>query len=362
MNPLQKIIFGPPGTGKSYSVDLLAEEHRIKDENKIKIVFHPEYAYSDFIGKLMPLSDENGKPSYKYYPGHFLQALGKAYENILKNPEDPEHVFLVIDEINRGNAAAIFGSVFQLLDRGESGWSEYHIMMSDIEIENLIKLSGYEFRENKKSTNIYFDAYHSNDPKEPFESKIEPDKNSKNQVIQNHIKKISEKNQNYSPLSKLIVSKNIKLPPNLSIIATMNTSDESIYYMDSAFKRRWEWEPLTVNDKNTRKTIEDAYIELTQVKWVDFVDHLNRFILSNSEAIRRIEDKQVGYYFIKPVLEGMKKFIKKAEVRNKLLFFLWDNVFTRDKSILINKLGKELKTFYEFAESVDDFISKIMGK
>lgn len=361
MIPLQKIIFGPPGTGKSYSIDQIAKEYQIQDENKIKTVFHPDYIYGDFIGKLMPLSDENGKPSYKYYPGYFLRALGKAYENILTNPSEPEHVFLVIDEINRGNAAAIFGSVFQLLDRNEIGWSEYHIMMSDIEIDTLIKLSGYKFNESKKnSKNIYLDAYHSSNNHKEFVSEIDPDK--KNDAIKKHIQECVAASPLYKPLDELIISKNIKLPPNLSLIATMNTSDESIYYMDSAFKRRWEWEPLPVNDPNTKKTLDQVKIESTPFEWTAFVDKLNAFILSQSQAIRRIEDKQVGYYFIKPVTENQQKYIKKDAIKNKLLFFLWDNVFTRDKSILAQKIGgKELKTFYHFAEAVDDFIKNIMN-
>ena len=120
----QLILFGSPGTGKSYRIDNeIAAELGIGKENHssnvIKTVFHPEYKYSDFMGKLLPLSSGNSI-IYRYYPGHFLQVLGKAYRGIID--DNGKNYLLVIDELNRGNAAAIFGSVFQLLDRDNDGW------------------------------------------------------------------------------------------------------------------------------------------------------------------------------------------------------------------------------------------------
>lgn len=131
--PIQKILFGSPGTGKSYRIahEIIPKDLGItskdnkddKDNNIVKTVFHPEYTYGDFMGKLVPLT-RAGKVDYNYYEGHFLRALSQAYKNILKSHDkqgikisEPENVALVIDEINRGNSSAIFGTIFQLLDR-----------------------------------------------------------------------------------------------------------------------------------------------------------------------------------------------------------------------------------------------------
>jgi hypothetical protein len=199
--PIQKIIFGSPGTGKSYRVEnqIIPKQLNITDQsNIIPTVFHPEYTYGDFMGKLMPLTDDNGKVEYKYYPGHFLKALAKAYKNIItsciqfekdkkdetdkykkeinKNRQDEftieekstleqkhkniikkvENVVLVIDEINRGNSAAIFGTVFQLIDRNKkSGWSQYPITISDLEKIGLLQEVGlkkyFRYKENRFS-------------------------------------------------------------------------------------------------------------------------------------------------------------------------------------------------------------------
>lgn len=122
--PIQKILFGSPGTGKSYRItgESNEEQQSIKDQlgisdprDIIKTVFHPEYTYGDFIGKLLPQTTGSNSLIYKYYSGYFLRALGRAYRNIIDG--NSNNVLLVIDELNRGNAPAIFGLVFQLLDR-----------------------------------------------------------------------------------------------------------------------------------------------------------------------------------------------------------------------------------------------------
>jgi 5-methylcytosine-specific restriction endonuclease McrBC GTP-binding regulatory subunit McrB len=127
IKPIQKIIFGSPGTGKSYEIQKIAinqlkipfDEATKMLSNTVKTVFHPEYTYADFMGKLLPLTQGNSI-IYKFYPGHFIRILGMAYQGLIEGKKD--HYLLVIDELNRGNAAAIFGTVFQLLDRESEGW------------------------------------------------------------------------------------------------------------------------------------------------------------------------------------------------------------------------------------------------
>ena len=140
----QKILFGSPGTGKSHTVDTkilkeLGIDKTVNPENVIKTVFHPEYTYGDFMGKLLPLTVEKAV-QYRYYEGHFLKALAQAYKNIKNQPEKPLNVVLIIDEINRGNSSAIFGGIFQLLDREDDGSSSYGINLSDMEHNRLLEL------------------------------------------------------------------------------------------------------------------------------------------------------------------------------------------------------------------------------
>lgn len=319
----QKILFGSPGTGKSYQIldenneNSIINQLNLKKENIFRTIFHPEHKYGDFIGKLLPHT-ENGNITYKFYAGEFLKALAQAYKNILDNPDNPDHVLLIIDEINRGNSSAIFGKIFQLLDRDNKGWSEYEIMISDLEFESLLKSMG-EIEELK-------DNQFGRD----------------NIIDKDLTKKIEEK-------LNFLLRKEIKLPQNLSIVATMNTSDESIFYMDSAFKRRWDWEYVpTVIDNEYQYVID---YENNKEWWDEFYPKLNRFILDHSEYIRKVEDKLIGEYFLKDY--------SKKTIQNKLIFFLWDTVFQRDKTPLSKLLDKNLQTFGNFTQEVYKFIEKI---
>jgi 5-methylcytosine-specific restriction protein B len=337
----QKILFGSPGTGKSYQIDkhIIPYELLIDVEkmpaNVIKTVFHPEYTYGDFVGKLMPIT-VGGNVQYKFYEGHFLKALSQAYKNIIaaqENDSEVEKVALVIDEINRGNSAAIFGTIFQLLDRNPDGWSSYEVSVNEIIFNRLLELCDLKEHANvkgKKVTSYLFG-----------EEEIQATTLQKK-------------------LNCHFENRTIKIPPNLSIIASMNTSDSSIYYMDSAFKRRWEWEFIDV-DSNTVSA--DGVAFANRIEWKTFVGKLNTFIKSNHKSIRGIEDKQIGYFFI------TDEQIQKSSIQNKLMFFLWDSVFNRDKKPLIDLLfGKDVKpdespliTFGDFATQVDLFIDKING-
>ncbi len=327
----QKIIFGSPGTGKSYKIqhEILPDLGIKKEdtENCVKTVFHPEYTYGDFMGKLLPLTVK-GKVEYNFYEGHFLTALAKAYKNILENNnkyDKPKNVALVIDELNRGNSSAIFGTTFQLLDREQDGWSSYEISISEMEFKKLLELFGIIV---DKKTFTY------NDSNDIVISEID-----------SYLKKLK------------IKDRKIKLPPNLYILATMNTSDSSIYYMDSAFKRRWDWEFLNPDYEKAKAKSKKLQTKESKVEWVKFVDNLNKFIKSKSDSIRKVEDKQIGYWFIKGEI------ITREQIKNKLMFFIWDSVFGYNKQALADLLNvkkNEIITFGDFTKKVDVFIEKII--
>lgn len=349
-SPIQKILFGSPGTGKSHRIvnKIIPQQLGILQgeypENVIKTVFHPEYTYGDFMGKLMPLTTYDKKIEYKYYDGHFLKALAQAYKNILfqKEGEDIRNVALVIDEINRGNSSAIFGTVFQLLDRGKDGWSDYGITVSDLELKKIVELIGFT-QDGESNDGILYKHGRVRSGKLLEEY----------QEILSKIKIRVEKSN--------IIGSSIRIPPNLSILATMNTSDNSIYFMDSAFKRRWDWEfvnwdktepPPGNYGKSSNGTLDNQ-------EWLIFIKNLNRFIKSHHSSIRGIEDKQIGEYFIKQTP------VTAEQIQNKLMFFLWDSVFNRDKSPLVELLGinkDELVTFGDFTKLHNTFVEKILAK
>ena len=335
----QKIYFGPPGTGKSYKAKnaLNQESETTPDTNhtetetahneKLKVfrtVFHPEYGYGDFMGRVLPLTEGVGNQlTYKYRPGHLLTALAEAYKKILNLPSETqatqEHVRLIIDEINRGNTASIFGSIFQLLDREDNGWSSYEIDLSEMEKATLLEMLELEYTKG----NFY---------------------------------KISCKNTvfviNDKTLEELLKKGKIKFPYNFSIIGTMNTSDDSIYMMDTAFKRRWEWEYVGVaNDNYSGNQKNEEYKE-----WSKLYQEINKFIGKNSNIIRNSEGKLIGQRFAS-IRDLENKNSYNAFIKNKLMFYLWDTVFSRDKKPLFEKCKvTELNNFGEFQEKAADFI------
>ncbi|MFI3220683.1 MAG: leucine-rich repeat domain-containing protein [Methylococcales bacterium] len=335
----QKILFGSPGTGKSHQIDkiIIPNELEIKNpENAIKTVFHPEYTYGDFVGKLVPIT-RSGTVQYNFYEGHFLKALAQAYKNIIEAHDKQgnkiaefKNVALVIDEINRGNSAAIFGTTFQLLDRNPDGWSSYDVSINEITFTRLFELCDLKDHAHVKER---VDTYRLGEEK-IFASELQT--------------RLSFLNCHFE-------NRTIKIPPNLSILASMNTSDSSIYYMDSAFKRRWEWEFIDIDGESISAQGEAFK---NRDEWKNFVGKLNMFIKSNHKYIRGIEDKQIGHYFI------TDNQIQKSSIQNKLMFFLWDSVFNRDKKPLVSLLFGDNKddtliTFGDFAKQVDLFIDKI---
>ena len=390
--PIQKILFGSPGTGKSHQIkNTIAPKLKVdvSSENYIPTVFHPEYTYGDFMGKLMPLTDEVGKVEYKFYAGHFLKALAVAYKCLINSaikyekdkkealekykkeigisrqdeflPDNTQelerrytaiqrktqNVLLVIDEINRGNSAAIFGTVFQLLDRKNNGWSDYPVILSDLEAISLLKEVGLTKTYMGKDKG-YQHYYYS----DPIKEK------DYNDYLKHITSDLSEED------SFDLNNSYIKIPSNLSIIATMNTSDNSIYFMDSAFKRRWDWEFIEIEDSAQKVALASCKILLYEEdkgEWCEFVDKLNFFIRKNYKVIRKIEDKQVGYRFIN------EPTITEIEIKNKLMFFVWDSVFTNNKKPLVELLQvaeNKLVTFGDFTAKtqVKNFVSKILSQ
>ena len=263
---LQQIYYGAPGTGKSHEINRLTE-----GEEVIRTTFHPDSDYSTFVGcykpTMKPVADKYkavaGKDeeiTYEFIPQAFLQAYIAAWNN------QDENVFLVIEEINRGNCAQIFGDLFQLLDRDEDGFSEYPIKAD----RDLAKyLNGKD-----------------------------------------------ENGQDVLTNKDGIKDGKLKLPKNLYIWATMNTSDQSLFPIDSAFKRRWDWVYMPIDTKKENWHIKvggDLY------SWTSFLEKVNNEILTDETA----EDKHLGFYFCKA--EGGE--ITQETFVGKVLFYLWNDVF-----------------------------------
>ena len=247
----QKIFFGAPGTGKSHTIksEYLVD---VSEDNIFRTTFHPDYDYAQFVGSYKP--KKNGAViTYDFVP----QVFAKAYK---RAKETSEPVYLVIEEINRGNCAQIFGDIFQLLDRNESGESQYEI---DVD----------------------------------------------------------------SDFAEWLGESKIKLPPNFNILATMNTSDQSLFPMDSAFKRRFDWEYVPIKYFKDSKCGESWNADKFEIKlddntsfsWLHFLKKVNADISKVTES----EDKQMGEFFVKPKdgVIGLDMF------RSKILFYLWDSVY-----------------------------------
>lgn len=320
----QKIYYGCPGTGKSRKVkDKTEGEHgesivyfdhkgvKIDDidayEDKSKVTtnifrttFHPDYDYSTFVGAykpvMNPVLDKDGKAtekeelSYEFVPQVFTNAYVRALKSLDddKLTEDEKQVYLIIEEINRGNCAQIFGDLFQLLDR-KNGRSEYPII-PDAELRKYLAKEG-------------------------------------------------------------LVSNKLELPENLHIYATMNTSDQSLFPMDSAFKRRWAMEYVPINlDQETAKEYTFK-INGEDYSWVEFLRRVNPLIRKATDS----EDKQMGEFFI-------KDHVTEKEFVNKVMFYIWNDVCKDLYSasrisplyFMRSDAGEDKKDVFTFAELFGD--------
>lgn len=261
----QIIYFGTPGSGKSWTIKRQYEmrkegEKYVDDEEKkkrvIRTTFHPDTDYASFVGCYKPVpyeEDDEKKITYKFVPQAFTDAYVAAW-NDLEHP-----YYLIIEEINRGNCAQIFGDLFQLLDRKKDGYSEYPIK-ADHDLRDYL------------------------------------------------VEHLPESNEG-------IMDDKLCLPPNLSIIASMNTSDQSLFPMDSAFKRRWSWEYVPIDYENAESGVFEINIGGEPHNWHKFLKAVNGKI----KKVTSSEDKQMGNFFIKASVD-------EKEFCDKVMFYLWSEV------------------------------------
>lgn len=346
--PAQIIYYGVPGCGKSHQVNKKIKS--IPDYNKIRTVFHPEYTNADFIGQILPevCVDTNGHSvvEYKFNPGPFTEIIRRSY----LNPD--EEFFLVIEEINRGNAAAIFGDMFQLLDRLDAnenpeevssehiygkGWSSYGIDNPDINayIRNQLVISSERPEHCSKVGGSGEDAnprlYKSVDIESENVTVIWRERNGNDFTPKpNHL--------------HFSANTAIRLPPNLSIYATMNTSDQNVFTLDNAFQRRWDMEliPNTCNwDDDAHKKQAQLPIGETDIRWETFRQAINSEISGGD--FFNADDKQLGLFFIEPDGETFNE----KKFANKVLKYLWTDVFKRntDQIFKADNLSKVVEDF-----------------
>lgn len=312
--PYEQIIYyGVPGSGKSFKIDN-EKTKGAADCQKQKVVFHPDYTNSDFIGQIIPkmkeIEEEGKKKSiieYSFKPGPFTTILRRALR-------DKEHqYYLLIEEINRGNAAAIFGDLFQLLDRDENGWSCSPVNNDDI---NYYVASEYEFWNEKYSDSHPYDASKVNHP----------------------VGKSFSRNSG------------LQLPPNLSIYATMNTNDQNVFTLDNAFNRRFKSEYISNTEDNTIPSHVNQFnlkIGATGILWGAFRKIINKKIIESGLA--NAEDKQLGLFFIKA--EKGEDEISQKEFADKVLKYLWHDVFKRERDVFNSEVKK-------FEDLIDNFKEK----
>lgn len=294
---LQQIYYGAPGTGKSKTIKDLTF-----GESVIRTTFHPDSDYASFVGTYKPITEEvdlrdsYGKKvidddtkevvkeeriAYKFIPQAFLDAYVKAWKKLGSSKKQ----YLIIEEINRGNCAQIFGDLFQLLDRNEYGFSDYPIV-ADKDMQKYLEkeFAGWEITNKDEINQLYGEA---------------------------------------NMVNLIMKGERLVLPSNLYIWATMNTSDQSLFPIDSAFKRRWDWKYVPIREGRDKETNAPLnwYINTgdKQYNWWSFISKVNELIgsLTNSE------DKKLGYFFCKA---------KDGEIDadlfvSKVIFYLWNDVF-----------------------------------
>lgn len=291
--PLQQIFYGAPGTGKSFVINEVCAEY----EN-YRTTFHPDTDYASFVGSYKPITimtnvrDMTGHPVtedgkeikesrivYRYVMQSFLKAYVAAWRE--QQNDEPKPVFLIVEEINRGNCAQIFGDIFQLLDRNAAGFSDYPIVADDDLAKELKEILGKFSIAKHDAINALYGG----------------GKDVVGMV----------KNGEW-----------LLLPNNMYIWATMNTSDQSLFPIDSAFKRRWDWNYIKIKDAGENFKI--VFSNGNTYDWWKFVSAINERI--EGGEIQQ-EDKKLGYFFAK----AKDKVITPKVLLSKVLFYLYNDVF-----------------------------------
>lgn len=261
-----KIYFGSPGTGKSSAIQSFVKDNNLAH---YRTTFHPDYDYGAFVGSYKPVS-EGDVIRYRFVPQVFTHAYRHAWER------PAETVVLIIEEINRGNCAQIFGDLFQSLDRNAVGYSCYDVD-ADADLAAFFAQSA-EYAIALQYLNAYQEA-----------------------------------------MGMAVSASKIILPPNLLLYATMNTSDQSLFPMDAAFKRRWDWEYVPIDYDQARRN----RVEVPQgqaFNWGEFIRAINPKIT----ALTRSDDKQIGNWFVRPT--GGTDLIPYRQFRSKVMYYLWSEV------------------------------------
>lgn len=322
--PLQQIFYGAPGTGKSFKI-----KRDTKNQSKIRTTFHPDSDYSTFVGCYKPTMNEDVKYDkegneksctkqieYAFVAQAFLKAYVKAWKFYCSAEDGTAKAqYLIIEEINRGNCAQIFGDLFQLLDRNEDGYSTYPIV-ADTDIQRYLSKE-FEKVNIPDSLNVIYDDYDGN---------IVED--IKNGIV-------------------------LALPNNLYIWATMNTSDQSLFPIDSAFKRRWDWKYMPIDTKKENWNIE---VDGKKYSWSDFLETVNEQIFE----VTKSEDKKLGFYFCRAnnhVVDA-EKFV------GKVIFYLYNDVFKDygyDRKMFLGEDGKAIQ-FHEYFQNNGDINEQMAAR
>lgn len=278
------IYYGSPGTGKSHRADIETNGKEVQ-----KVTFHPDYDYHSFVGGYKPTMDGD-KIAYKFVPQIFTKIYVDAWKNLV-SADETQPFYLQIEEINRGNCAEIFGDLFQLLDRDKNGFSKYEVTAEEELCKYLLSEKGFG----------------GNHPG--------------------------------------IENGKLRFPNNLKIIATMNTSDQSLFPMDSAFKRRWDWIYVPID---TDCKFSDFTIKLDNGKafeWLSFLKVINDEIFE----ITKSQDKQIGNWFIDAQNSG--KVISESTFVNKVIFYLWNDVFKDEENTIFKSADGKNLTYTSFFEN-----------
>ena len=336
VDTLQQIFYGAPGTGKSHVINELTAGKAV-----VRTTFHPDTDYSTFVGAYKPttksvpvmtvigkeavlVKDNEGnemtedKIVYKFVSQAFLQAYVEAWKKYcaVQENEEPLDEYLVIEEINRGNCAQIFGDLFQLLDRGDKGFSVYPIM-ADSDMKEMLKkeFAGLEIKK-KESINALFKG----------------GKDIVAQVLKGDI---------------------LLLPNNLYIWATMNTSDQSLFPIDSAFKRRWDWKYMPIDTKKENWNIE---VDGKKYSWSDFLEAVNEQIFE----VTKSEDKKLGFYFCR----ANNHVVDAENFVGKVIFYLYNDVFKDygyDRKMFWGEDGKAIQ-FHEYFQNNGDINEQMAAR